>query len=194
MQNKELEPIKKVINVTTKSVDSLVIKDEVTMATASEIRNKLKSYINGLKEKKETVTKPINEALKNLRNMFRPLEDQCNTALETIDNKMIAYQTKQIALEKAKEAKIVAKLEEGKIGIDKAVSKLESIDRADKKVGNTTFIEYQGFEVMDVVMLAEKTGAEYILPNEVKIRQAQKAGIELPGVRYYTEQRPRNNR
>lgn len=194
MKTTELAPIKKVIAVTTKSVDSLVIKDEATLAIASEIRNKLKSCVNSLKEKKEEVTKPLNEALKNFRNMFRPLEDQCNTALESIDSKLIKYQTKQIALEKAKEAKIVAKLEEGKIDINKAVSKLESIDRADKKVGNTTFIEYQGFEVMDVVILAEKTGAEYILPNEVKIRQAQKAGIELPGVRYYTEQRPRNNR
>ena len=122
------------------------------------------------------------------------MEDKCEANLTIIDNKMVAYQTAKIAKEKAEEAKIVAKMESGKIGIDKAVDKLAQIDRVDKKVqtdsGSTSFITTQCFEVMDVTMLP----VEYILPNEVAIRSSMKEGIQIPGVRYYTEQRPRNAR
>jgi len=122
------------------------------------------------------------------------VEDKCEANLTIIDTKMVAYQTAKIAKEKAEEAKIVAKMESGKIDIDKAVDKLAQIERVDKKVetdsGSTSFITTQCFEVLDVTMLP----VEYILPNEVAIRSAMKEGKQLPGVRYYTEQRPRHTR
>ena len=85
-------------------------------------------------------------------------------------------------------------MESGKIGIDKAVDKLAQIDRVDKKVetdsGSTSFVEHQCFEVVDITKLP----TDYLLPDEVKIRASMKLGTKLPGVRYYTEQRPRNSR
>jgi hypothetical protein len=191
---KELVPIEKTVSLVSKKVADLVIKDATTMATASEYRSQLKEYAKAIKEKKAEVLDPLNETLKKFKGWFKPVEDKCEANLTIIDNKMVAYQTAKIAKEKAEEAKIVAKMESGKIGIDKAVDKLAQIDRVDKKVetdsGSTSFIEHQCFEVMDVNMLP----VEYILPNEVAIRSAMKEGKQLPGVRYYTEQRPRNAR
>jgi len=43
---------------------------------------------------------------------------------------------------------------------------------------------------MDVTMLPH----EYILPNETKIREVMKEGVELPGVRYFTIQISKNNK
>jgi hypothetical protein len=191
---KELVPIEKTVTLVSKKVADLVIKDQESMATASEYRSQLKEYAKSIKEKKAEVLDPLNETLKKFKSWFKPVEDKCEANLTIIDNKMVAYQTSKIAKEKAEEAKIVAKMESGKIGIDKAVDKLAQIDRVDKKVetdsGSTSFVEHQCFEVMDVTMLP----VEYILPNEVAIRSAMKEGKKLPGVRYYTEQRPRNAR
>jgi len=191
---KELVPIEKTVALVSKKVADLVIKDAESMATASEYRSQLKEYAKAIKEKKGEVLDPLNETLKKFKSWFKPVEDKCEANLTIIDSKMVSYQTAKIAKEKAEEAKIVAKMESGKIDIDKAVDKLAKIDRVDKKVetdsGSTSFITTQCFEVMDVTMLP----VEYILPNEVAIRSAMKEGKQLPGVRYYTEQRPRNAR
>jgi hypothetical protein len=191
---KELVPIEKTVTLVSKKVADLVIKDATTMATASEYRSQLKEYAKAIKEKKREVLDPLNETLKKFKSWFKPVEDKCEANLTIIDNKMVAYQTAKIAKEKAEEAKIVAKMESGKIDIDKAVDKLAKIDRVDKKVetdsGSTSFVEHQCFEVMDITILP----IEYHLPDEVKIRASMKLGTKLPGVRYYTEQRPRNAR
>jgi hypothetical protein len=191
---KELVPIEKTVTLVSKKVADLVIKDATTLATASEYRSQLKEYAKSIKEKKAEVLDPLNETLKKFKSWFKPVEDKCEANLTIIDNKMVAYQTAKIAKEKAEEAKIVAKMESGKIGIDKAVDKLATIDRVDKKVetdsGSTSFVEHQCFEVVDITKLP----TDYLLPNEVAIRSAMKEGKQLPGVRYFTEQRPRNTR
>jgi hypothetical protein len=191
---KELVPIEKTVSLVSKKVADLVIKDAESMATASEYRSQLKEYAKSIKEKKAEVLDPLNETLKKFKSWFKPVEDKCEANLAIIDNKMIAYQSEKIAKEKAEEAKIVAKMESGKFGIDKAVDKLAKIDRVDKKVetdsGSTSFVEHQCFEVVDITKLP----TDYLLPDEVKIRASMKLGTKLPGVRYYTEQRPRNTR
>lgn len=196
--NKELVSLKKDIDTVSKIATGLKITDGKSMEVASEILSRVNKYADSVEEKKQEVMAPLNLAVKNFRAMFKPLETQCLEVIESIRGKMTKYQTEQVARERAEEAKIVEKMNAGKIGIDKAVAKLEDIDRADKKVevdsGSVSFIETPCFEVMDVVMLAEKTGDKYILADEVKIRAAMKAGIELPGVRYWKEMRPRNSR
>jgi hypothetical protein len=59
--------------------------------------------------------------------------------------------------------------------------------------GSVSFREVKKFEVMDIVMLANAS-PDYVLPNEVKIRKAMLEGIELVGVRYFTEQSVINKR
>jgi hypothetical protein len=191
---KELVPIEKVVSLVSKKVADLVIKDATSMATASEYRSQLKEYAKSIKDKKSEVLDPLNETLKKFKSWFKPLEDKCEANLDIIDGKMITYQSEKIAKEKAQEAKIVAKMESGTIDMDKAVDKLANINRVDKKVetesGSTSFIPVPCFEVVDIALLP----IGYHIPDEVKIRAAMKSGAELPGVRYWVEQRPRNSR
>jgi hypothetical protein len=191
---KELVPIEKTVTLVSKKVADLVIKDVTTMATASEYRSQLKEYAKSIKEKKAEVLDPLNETLKKFKSWFKPVEDKCEANLAIIDGKMVTYQTAKIAKECAEEAKIVAKIESGKIDMDKAVDKLAKIDRVEKKVdtesGSTSFISVPCFEVIDISLLP----IEYHLPDEVKIRVAMKSGAELPGVKYWVEQHPRNSR
>jgi hypothetical protein len=77
----------------------------------------------------------------------------------------------------------------------KALDKLPGAEKnVGVGVGSITFIEKEDVEVVDVALLAQATGAEYILPDIVKIRQALKNGVKLEGCRYFTSQIIRNNR
>jgi type I site-specific restriction endonuclease len=189
MDNKALE---KEISPVISKASKIVITGKDDLAKASDILTQINRYADKVKESKESVTKPINESLKAARALFAPLEDRLDEAKLSLRKAMISYQTEtqRIADEEAK--KIEARIGEGKgkLKFDTAIAKIAEIDAPDKQVGSTTFIATECFEVTNLASLP----VDYILPNEVAIRNAMKLGKKLPGVRYWVEQRPRNNR
>ena len=189
MENKELAPIEKDLSFLSKNLFYLKIKSHGDMTIATEVRTKVKRYEDSLKKQKESLTKPINESLKNIRAMFRPLEDKCEELLNEVDTKMKDYNIRQ----QAKQEAIANKLANEEISTSSALRQIEKASTEKTvitKSGSVTFVDVKKFEVMDVTMLP----IEYILPNEVAIRKAMLEGVELPGVRYYTEQSIRNSR
>lgn len=207
MQN--LEPIKKEITTLATQATSLKVTNETTKTQATSLLSQVNKYADSLKEKKETLTKPINLALKNIRTMFKPLETELDTLTANLRCQLSAYQTKQLAKEKA----IADKMITGDLSVDQASKKLAKIDTAPSKTeeGTVTFVTVQKFEIIDAMMIFIKETYDhnkkhkdfiidheafykYFTPNEVAIRQAMKEGIEIPGVRYYEEQSVRNRR
>ncbi len=179
----------------------LVIADGKTMAQAVESLSKLNVYADEVKESRESVTKPMNAALKAVRALYAPLETRLEGAILHIRKEMTRYQTEQKKIADAEADKIAARVGEGKgkFTPETGSRKIAEIDKPDIKVhaetGSVQFIAMKKFEVMDVVMLASaECGSSYVLPNEPAIRNAMKLGVELPGVRYYEEQVPRNTR
>ena len=179
----------------------VVIKNEKDMSLASEMRTQLKAYEKQVTAKKEEATKPLSLALKNIRGWFAPLEERIEETMSSINRAMITYQTEQKAIADAEAEKIASRVGEGKgkLKTETAIRKMGEIDKPAEKVttasGGTQFITTKKFEVMDLEALAkcrDKQGGFYILADEPRIRTAMKAGIELPGVRYYTEEVPRN--
>ena len=53
-----------------------------------------------------------------------------------------------------------------------------------------TFITHELCELENITLLP----IEYHLPDMVAVRKVMKEGKKLPGIRYWTEQRPRNTR
>lgn len=185
---------KEIIPFVQKAEKLVVIRNAKDMEAASEARTQLKKYSKQITAVKETVTKPLNAALKAARALFATVEDRVEESLTAIDKAMIAYQTEQKRIADEKEAKIAARVGEGKgkLKAETAIEKMGEIEKPSEKVatesGGTQFITVPVFKVVDVTKLP----AEYLLPNEVKIRAAMKAGIQLPGVEYSTEERPRD--
>ncbi len=186
---------KEIVKFASRAV-SINIIDAKSMAVATEDLSKLNKYADQLKKTKEGVTKPLNEALKAARAIFAPIENRLEDTIESIRASMIRYQTDQKKWADEEAAKIAARVGEGKgkLKIDTAVKKMEAIDTPDKMVstesGSVKFKTVSKFEVMDVTLLP----TDYILANEVAIRKAMLAGIEVAGVRYYTEEIPYNSR
>ncbi len=196
--NKELITYKKNITTFADKVSSLSIRTEKDLKVAVSILSKLNQYGDSVKERKEALTKPINLALKNIRLMFKPLENTYETAVDNLREKMSVYQTKAIEEQKKQEEEIADKLSTGDISIEKAVATMEDMNVSGKiktKDGDVKFKTSTKIEVMDIILLTEnENGSQYIEPNMVAIRKAFSEGIKLKGVNYTEIQVPFNYR
>lgn len=193
---KEVEVLEKEIVPVVNKALKVSIGNSEDMSKATEILSVVNKYADTVKEKKESVTKPINAALKAARGLFAPLEGKLEEAVGVLRKAMIVYQTEQKRIADLEAAKIEARIGDGKgkLKFDTAVAKIESIDKPANQIigdnGSIQFVSTPCFEVVDI----SKLPVEFLLANEVAIRSAMKLGKKLDGVRYWTEQRPRNSR
>lgn len=193
---KELMPLKKKVQTLADKVGSLEIKNAEDLKNAVSILSQMNQYADSVKEKKELLTKPLNEALKAARDMFKPIEETYDDAIQSLRSKMSAYQTEQVRIQKEEETKIANRIGEGKgkLKIEKAMKKMESVVVPSKEVASTQglvqFREVKKFEVVDIKALP----LEYLMPNEALIQKAMKEGKELKGVRYFIDLVPVNYR
>ena len=172
------------------------IVSHTALAEAVETLSKLNQLYDRITAEKEKVTKPLNEALKAERGRWKPLETLYETAIATLRGKMTAYQTAMVAEQKKEEAKLIARVGEGKgkLRVETVVRKLAEAQQAPDKVstdaGMVKFKTVQKFEVMNFAELPDN----YKLANEVAIRESMKTGASIPGVRFFEEQTPINFR
>lgn len=194
-ETKEIAIQKKVAPI-IKKADALTILSGEDMKDAVATLSTLNKWNDDVEEDEDKIVKPMKEALKEVQGRYKPLKAMLADAIANVRSKMTIYQTevKRIADEKA--AKIAARVGEGKgkLGLETASNKIDAIEKPDQKVasdeGMVRFETVKKFEVMDITMLP----IQYHLADEVAIRAQMKAGIELKGVRYYTEERPINTR
>lgn len=193
---KELVPFKRKVSVLVEEVKGIVIKEEKDMVQATSTLSEINKYLDSVKEAKERLTKPANEILKNARNMFKPVIEPAEEAVEELRGKMTVYQTQRVKENQEAAAKIASRVGEGKgkFQVETAVRKIESLAVPQKEVateeGLVQFREVKRFEVMDMGVLP----LEYHMANDKAIGAAMKEGKEVPGVRYFTEQVPVNYR
>lgn len=168
----------------------IAIKTDGDMALAADQLTALNRAADRVEEEKKKITAPLNVALKNARALFAPLEDRLENAIGSLRREMTRYQTAA----EAKKAKVADRAAAGKIGLDAASRQIDRLGAPDKVAasngGAVAFVDHPCFEVTDHTKLPR----EYLVPDEVKIRAAMKAGTELPGVRYWVEKRPKNSR
>lgn len=199
-QETELVILEAQISPIVKKAQAIVVKDETSMKVAVAMLSELNSRNDQITEEKEKVTKPLNEALKAERGRWKPIETNLEMAIGALRKTIGAYQTAETARVKEEQSKIALRVGEGKgkIKIETAVARIEDIEQPEAKIvtesGIVKFRTDKKFEIMDVVLLSEVEGGKYVLPNEVLIRSAMKAGIEVAGVRYYEEQTVINSR
>lgn len=185
---KELQ-IKKQVDPIIDKAFNLNINDQ-TFKTGLNYLSKAKSQLKELTQDKKKLTDPINASLKAIRLKYAPFEASLSTAIDLLSDKISVYQTALKNENLMEKEKIASKVESGYIKVDTAIAKLDELQIIEKKIDNTTFVSTPKFEVTDLLLVP----IEYHLANEVAIRRAMLAGIQLPGVKYWTEERPRENK
>lgn len=194
LDQKELTIVKTQATKAVTTATELVIKDADGMRQATEILSKINQVGDMIKRRKEEITKPLNQALKSARDLFKPIELNKSNAEQIIKNKMINYQNEQDRLAREAEAKIEARVEKGTLKPETAIKKLEAVEAPEKKVeaksGSVTFKTIQKVEITDETLIPR----EYLELNMVLIRRDALAGKEIPGVKIVEEKTVANSR
>lgn len=185
--SQELAPIEAQVSKAEAAANALQIKTVEDLTVATELLGKIKTVGRMITSKKEGITKPANEALKNVRAFFAPIERQWEAAERIVKDKMVDYQSRQLAKAAKKTEVIEQKVEAGKMNFEKATEKIEAVT-PQKNV--TTDAGAAQFRTVKEVVIDDETliPREYLMLDMVKIRKVALAGVGIPGVRVVEKQ------
>lgn len=184
--DKEIATVKTQVTKAFQNAGEVVIKNPEDLVKATELLSRVKTVAKNIKILKEGVTKPLNEALRNARLLFSPMEDQVNSAERVIKGKMIDYQNAEEKKAAKKEVKIVEKVETGKMDMVQAAEKIEEARPATNiksTTGSANFKKVKNFRILDESLIPR----EYLVIDMVKVRKVALAGVAIPGVEVYEE-------
>ena len=188
IEQKELTILKGQVTKLEVQSQSVTIETQEQYAFTVDLVSKLKETGKLIKEKKESITKPLNEALRNARELFAPLEEQFAKAEIIVKTKLLDYKRQKDAEARAEESKIAARVERGTLTLPTAERKIDSIER----VSNTTkgsIGEVQIRKVRKVrIEKPDLLPREYLVPNESLIRADALSGKSIPGVIVFEEE------
>lgn len=188
IDQKEIVVLKGQVTKLDNQANELTITTPEQNAAAIELKAKLKDTAKQIKERKEAITKPLNDALKSARELFAPLEKQFEEADTIVGRKLLAYKQKVDAEARAKEEKIAERVEKGTLKIETAEKKIEQIQRTEKTV-QTDHGKVQFRKIKKVrIIKAEEVPDQYWVLDQVAIRKDALMGVVIPGVEVYEEE------
>ncbi len=172
------------------------IVNDVSMVEAVQILSRMNKIIDKVKEEKEKVTKPLNQALKAERERWSPVESIYEEGIEVLREKMSVYQTEQVRIQKQEADRIASRVGEGKgkLKVETAVKKIAELPVAQKEIatniGLVQFRETKVLKITDINLIPDR----YWIIDEKAILNDLKAGIEVAGATVETIQTPVNYR
>lgn len=177
-----------------KKAQNFEITSALEMKEAVIMLSELNKYSDRINLEKEKITKPLNEALKAERNRWKSIEIDLNNAIDITRKIITTYQTTETARVQKEAEKIATRTTGGFLLPETAIRKLDEIKKPEEVVatnsGEVQFATTKKFEVINISLVP----TDYLIANEPAIRVSMKNGIELPGIRYWTEEVPRNYR
>jgi hypothetical protein len=199
MENTQIELVKVQAHKALETVQQLSITNPEEYTNAVEVGGKLKKVAKMITDRKEEITKPLNEALKSARALFKPFEEMLEQAEADLKSKMLSF----------KEAERKEQAEAEKKAMDEArraeeLMKANKIDKAEQEeIVQNAFDVWKETEnnitaktsrTETGAKATEKTIKEYVIvdkskiplqfmePDMVRIKASFKAGTPVEGV------------
>lgn len=176
-EKKEIVEVEKQVNPLQIAVQEMTIKTTDDYEIAVTLGGQIKTAQKFVTGKKEAITKPMNDALKNVRDMFRPFENVLDTAESMLKSKMLDFKRE----EDRKKAQIEARVEKGTMKTETAVAKVQEMTQ--KTVRTETGAKAtETFRIEYVITDATQIPREFLVPDMQAIKQAFKEGKAVAGV------------
>ena len=189
IETKELAPIRAQVTKLETQAQSVQIVAAEDYESAITLVGKLKETASEIKQKKESITKPLNEALRNARELFAPIEEQFERAEAIVKTKLLDYKRKKDTEAREAEAKIAARVEKGTLKIETAERKLDQVERVETTTKSSSGHSVQVRKVKKVrIVDAAALPREYLIPDDVLIRKDALAGKVIAGVEVYEDE------
>lgn len=191
IDQKEISVAKQKSTLALKAANDIsAIQDEVQLTSASKILSRIKATQKLVKEKKEGITKPLNKALENVRELFRPIETSCKEAEGIVKGKMVEYSDKVKEENRIATEKLAKRVEKGTMKVETAANKITELETAPEQVHNEIGAAQFRIEREVVVEDESKIPTQYWVLDMVKVRKdvlgnASKgiAPLKIPGVK-----------
>lgn len=187
-ETQEVAMVRQQVSEVLETANALSIASDDDLSAAADVLKRIKDYGKQVKERKEEITKPLNDALKSARDLFRPIEDNAEQAEKIIKGKMLVYQDAQEAARKKSEAQIAARVEKGTMKVETAVDKMAALPtvptQARGSYGSVSTRIIKKVRIVDEAAIPR----QYLVPDMGKITEAAvKGGVVIPGVEVYEE-------
>lgn len=174
------------------------------MELASDTLSKVNTIADALEADKKKITAPLNEAIAEVRSRYKPAEGILKPIIERLRSMTSDYQTKAIMAARAEEARIAARVGEGKgkLTVTTAARKLGEIEKPAEKVvsaaGSVAFREDKVLKIVSESLVwnhaVENPKLGYLTINEDAVLEALKAGAIVPGAEISIKMSPINRR
>jgi hypothetical protein len=172
------------------------ITTDAEVVEATEVLSKLNKALDMVTEEKEKITKPLNEALKNERARWKPMEIVFEGAVARLRALLSKYQTDKVKKQREEEAKIMNRVGEGKghIKAETAIRKLGEVEvplaKVETNSGSLAFREDKVLKITDEKLVPDK----YWIIDEKLLLADLKKGETVPGAEIELIQTPVNRR
>lgn len=189
VDTKELSVVKTQSTKALQVAEQIEVTDADTYAAALDLGKKIKQVDKMITARKEEITKPLNEALKSSRELFKPIEATLEKAEQVVKGKMIAYTREQNRIADEQKAKIATKVETGKMSVDTAMKKMEKIEVPEQTVRTETARSTIKMIPKCRIIDESKIPREYLMPDMAKIKTAVVTQrLLVAGVEFYEEE------
>lgn len=185
---KEIKNIEKEILPLYEQGKSFTVKSEGDKQVAADLRGKLKDALKLVEERRTAITKPINDSLKSINDLFRPFKEKLEGSIKIIDQQVLFYVKEEEAKAEKERQRIEARVAKGTMKDSTAADKLDNIKDATASVKGGS--AKMNFRKVPKIRIAhpELIPREYLIPDEDKIFEAViKNNIEVPGVERYED-------
>ena len=156
------------------------VNSQPTLDQAKISLTQVKEIKKIVQEKKDSVVKPLNEALKNTRALFRPIEDKVDIIETYLKGEVLRYNTKLLQEQRKREEDAQAKIEAG--ATFEEATKL--VANTEKKIYAIPTRKIKRLKITD----ASKIERQFLVPNEQAIKEALLAGIKVSGCELVEEE------
>jgi thiamine pyrophosphate-dependent acetolactate synthase large subunit-like protein len=188
VDTKEIEKYRSQVEQAEQYSTSLAITSQEDYEAALAEGTAIKETLNRITDRKEEITKPLNAALKSVRDLFRPIENAGETALATIKRKMLAFQQEEARKAEEAKRKLAERVERGTMKPETAVRKMDDIKAPEKTVktdtGKATTRTVKKYRITDKTQIP----FQFLEPNMTAIKESFRKGVPVAGVEEYEEQ------
>lgn len=156
------------------------VNSQPTLDQAKTSLTQVKEIKKIVQEKKDSVVKPLNEALKNTRALFKPIEDKVDVIETYLKGEVLKYNTKLLQEQRKREEEAQAKIEKG--ATFEEATKL--VANTEKKIDAIPTRKIKRLKIVD----ESKIERQFLIPDEQAIKEALLSGIKVSGCELVEEE------
>ncbi len=156
------------------------VNSQPTLEQAKKSLAEVKEIRKVIEEKKSSIINPLNEALKNARALFKPVEDRVSVIENYLKGEILRYNNKLLEEQKKREAEAEKKIQSGATFAEA----VKTIERVAEKIETIPTRKIKRLKITDENLIPRK----FLIIDEVAIKRALFAGEKVPGCELVEEE------